>query len=306
MTEIYLKSNRYGKQQVKFLKKIADKDNPKKHEVIEYTVMILLTGGFTESYTKEDNASVIPTDTQKNTIYLLAKTHDFTQPEVFAAIVANHFTSHERFAHVSGAHCEVVQHRWTRVTLSTGEHHPHSFFRDGEELRTAVCDSTRGGSFLVRSGIKDLLVLKSTGSAFYGFFKDEWTTLPEVKDRIFSTSVDCTCTWAPFGTLSKIKSYSEIFSKAYNSTRQITFDIFAKDFSASVQATMYKMCSQIIQEYSGVAEVEYVLPNKHYFETNMEPFGIKNSGPDATVYMPQAWPAGRIQACVARKSHSKL
>ncbi|ORY85118.1 hypothetical protein BCR37DRAFT_259465 [Protomyces lactucae-debilis] len=306
MAEVYLKSNRYGKQEVKFLKKLVDKHDPKKQEVIEYTVLILLTGEFTESYTKEDNASVVPTDTQKNTVYLLAKLHDFSQPEVFAAIVANHFTSLERFAHVSGAHCEVTQHRWSKMTMSTGERHAHSFYRDGEELRTAVCDSTRKGALKVQSGIKNLLVLKSTGSAFYGFFKDEWTTLPEVQDRIFSTSVDCSYSWAAFASLENVKSYSATFGKAFDGARQTTFDIFARDFSCSVQATMYKMCSQIISQFSGVAEVEYVLPNKHYFECNMEPFGIKNSGPDATIYLPQAWPAGRIQACVARKAQAKL
>ncbi len=39
-------------------------------------------------------------------------------------------------------------------------------------------------------------MLKSTGSAFENFFRDEFTTLVPVNDRIFSTSVDLTYTFA--------------------------------------------------------------------------------------------------------------
>lgn len=238
MAEVYIKQNRYGKEQVKFLKKVVDAQTPSKHTVYEYTVRILLRGEFTESYTKEDNASVVPTDTMKNTVYILAKTHEFSEPEVFASIVANHFTSLARFEHVSSAECIVQQHRWTKIAMSSGEEHPHSFFRDGEELRTASCIATRGGAMALTSGIKDLLILKTTGSAFYGFFKDEWTTLPEVDDRIFSTNVDCVYSWGQFPSLEKVVASSETFDKAWAGARQITFETFAEDNSCSVQATM--------------------------------------------------------------------
>ena len=72
--------------------------------------------------------------------------------------------------------------------------HPHSFVRDGDEKRTVAVtvDASAGKDKIVgtvSSGIRDLLVLKSGGSSFTGFHRDENTTLPEVEDRIFSTSV---------------------------------------------------------------------------------------------------------------------
>lgn len=306
MPKVFLKQNRYGKELVKFMKKVIDKDDPKKHTAYEYTVKILLRGDFEESYTKEDNASVIPTDTMKNSVYALAKIHEFTEPEVFAGIVANHFTSLEKFSHVSSAECSVTQHRWTRITLSSGESHPHSFVKDGEDLRTAFCVSTRGGSLAMTSGLKDLLVLKTTGSAFYGFFKDEWTTLPEVHDRIFSTVVDCVYSWATFPSIDKIKANSNKFAEASAGARQITLDTFASDDSCSVQATMYKMCEQIIGKFSGIAEVEYTLPNKHYFEAQLGPLGLENHGKDATIYLPQSGPSGHINACIARDGEAVI
>ncbi|CCG84664.1 protein of unknown function [Taphrina deformans PYCC 5710] len=325
MSEVYIKHNRYGKELVKFMKKVVDPKDPKKHTAYEYTVLILLRGDFEESYTKEDNASVVPTDTMKNTVYVLAKTTEFDQPEVFAAIMANHFTSHSRFAHVSSAECTVTAQRWSRIVMSDGSAHPHSFYRDGEELRTGYCEAKRGGSFTVSSEIRDLQILKTTGSAFYGFFKDEYTTLPEVKDRIFSTNVNCSYKWGIFNNLEQIQKYSETFGKVWASARQITFETFATDNSCSVQATLYKMCEKIITVSPGVSEVEYTLPNvscpgtkpsvsnviadtlqKHYFEANLSPFNIANTGTDATVYLPQSWPSGHINACIARSGETTI
>lgn len=47
------------------------------------------------------------------------------------------------------------------------------------------------GPPVIHSGIKDLKVLKTTQSGFEGFIKDQFTTLPEVKDRCFATQVYC-------------------------------------------------------------------------------------------------------------------
>jgi hypothetical protein len=79
--------------------------------------------------------------------------------------------------------------------------HPHAFVRDGDDtifVRVEV-DGSAGKDALVaraHAGIRGLLVMKSTGSAFEGFVRDEYTTLGEVDDRIFSTAVDLTYEWA--------------------------------------------------------------------------------------------------------------
>lgn len=49
----------------------------------------------------------------------------------------------------------------------------------------------KAGPPVIHSGIKDLKVLKTTQSGFEGFIKDQFTTLPEVKDRCFATQVYC-------------------------------------------------------------------------------------------------------------------
>jgi urate oxidase len=204
---------------------------------------------------------VVATDTQKQTTYILAKQHPIDPPEQFAAIVGDHFVA--TYPHIHAAHVKIIQHRWTRMNID-GKPHPHSFFRDGEELRVVESVTREGQGVSIRSKIEKLLVLKSTGSAFHGFHRDEFTKLPETWDRILSTDIEAGWQWKLFKNAAESKSVD--FNGAWKKARDITMKIFAEDESASVQATMYKMCDTILAAVPEVEAVDYALPNKHYFE----------------------------------------
>ncbi|KAF2097174.1 uricase [Rhizodiscina lignyota] len=295
---------RYGKDNIRLYKVHRDPQDPRKQSVVEMTICTLLEGDIDTSYTKADNSVVVATDTQKQTCYILAKQHPIDPPEQFAAIIANHFVT--TYSHIHAAHVKIIQHRWTRLSVQ-GKPHPYSFFRDGEELRTVECvgrDSKhpQGAGFSIKSGIDKLLVLKSTGSAFYGFHRDEYTQLPETWDRILSTEVAATWQWAPFASLADVQAIAPTFNKAHEEARTITLETFATDESASVQNTMWKMSEQILAAEPKVDSVGYSLPNKHYFEIDLSWHkGLKNTGKDAEVYAPQSNPNGLIQCTVNRK-----
>ena len=215
------------------------------------------------SYTEADNSVIVPTDTMKQTTYIMAKQHPVNPPELFASILAVHFT--DTYKHIHAAHVKVIQHRWTRMTID-GTPHPHSFLRDGAETRQVEVTSREGGGISIRSSVVGLLVLKSTGSAFHGFNKDEYTILQETNDRILSTEVDCGWAWKTLGKLQDVEATAPKFDKTWDSARDITLKTFANDSSPSVQNTMYKMCEQILAGQGDVESVDYSLPNKHYFE----------------------------------------
>lgn len=145
-----------------------------------------------------------------------------------------------------------------------GKPHPHSFYRDGEETRVIESVTREGQGVSIRSKIEKLLVLKSTGSAFHGFHRDEYTRLPETWDRILSTEIEAGWQWKLFKNAEEVKNVD--FNGAWKAARDITMKVFAEDDSASVQATMYKMCDQILAAVPQIEAVDYALPNKHYFE----------------------------------------
>ncbi|KAF2225606.1 hypothetical protein BDZ85DRAFT_68733 [Elsinoe ampelina] len=293
-----LSQARYGKDNIRLYKVHKAADGTQ--SVCEMTVKTMLEGDIDTSYTVADNSVVVATDTQKQTTYVLAKQHPVDPPELFAAILANHFVS--KYSHIHAAHVSIIVHRWTRLTVD-GKPHPHSFIRDGEEKRIVEAVAKEGQGITIRSGLEGLLVLKSTGSAFYGFDRDEYTRLPETWDRILSTEVESTWQWKKFANLEAVEAEQSKFNSAWETARTITLDTFAKDESPSVQNTMYKMSEQILAAVPEVDSVDYALPNKHYFEIDMSWFnGLKNTGKDAEVYAPQSDPNGLITCTVSRKN----
>ena len=313
---------RYGKDNVRLYK--VQRNDDSTQDVTEMTVCTLLEGDIAASWTKADNANIVATDTQKQTIYLMAKLHPINPPELFASILGQHYL--DEYSWIDVAHVSVIVHKWTRMDVE-GKPHPHSFLRDGAETRVVECVARRGQGITIKSVIKGLLVLKSTGSQFWGFHRDEYTRLPEVWDRILSTEVEAGWQWATFQGLEDVKKDLGMFDKAWSDARRITLETFAKEDSPSVQNTMYLMSEQILDAAPKVDAVEYSLPNKHYFEIG-KPFytrtlvnarlmesadlswykDLKNTGKDAEVYAPQSDPNGLIQCTVTRKgaSPSKL
>ncbi|KAK5629790.1 hypothetical protein RRF57_005505 [Xylaria bambusicola] len=292
-----LSSARYGKDNVRVCKVQRDEATGT-HKVTEMTVCCLLEGKIDASYTHADNGPVVATDSMKNTIYIKAKENPVDPPELYAAILGQHFL--DKYAHINVANVNVEVKRWTRMSID-GKPHPHSFYRDGDETRNVEVRVSRADGIDVRSSIAGLLVLKSTGSQFHGFVRDEYTTLPETWDRILSTEIDASWKWKTIPSLQALRDNIAIFDKAYDDARTITMKTFAEEDSPSVQATMYKMCDKILEAAPEVASVSYALPNKHYFEIDLSWHkGLKNTGKDAEVYAPQSGPNGLIKCEVSR------
>ncbi|KAK9451690.1 uncharacterized protein V1518DRAFT_409267 [Limtongia smithiae] len=295
---VQLSHSRYGKDNIRLLKVERDPTNPRLQYVYEFTIRVMLEGDIAAAYTHADNAPVVTTDSMKNTTHILAKKNPVSPPELFASILGTHFVT--TYAHIHKAFVHIVQHRWTRYAVD-GAPHEHSFIRDGEEVRVVDAEVDESGPITLNGGIADLLVLKSTGSAFYGYVQDKYTTLPETEDRIMSTAIDATWKFDQFENLEAVRASIETIEKGYASAREITLNTFATHESASVQATLYLMCQRIIEANSTIGEVSYRLPNKHYFEIDLSWFeGLKNTGEDAQVYAPQSNPNGLITATVTR------
>ncbi|RHZ44606.1 hypothetical protein Glove_718g65 [Diversispora epigaea] len=306
MSDVFISQQSYGKNNIRLIKVIRNKNW---HEVVELTIHVLLDGDFTTAYTEADNSKVVATDSMKNTVYILAKQSSNVQNiELFATEIGRHFIF--TYSHVSQANVSITKHKWTRM-LVDGKFHDHSFYRDGEDTHNAKVIVTRINnndedneiSIKIESGLKDLLVLKTTGSKFSGFIRDKYTTLPETNDRILSTSIDATWTYNIISSnLTSLTENVIKFDNIFDSIRSITLNIFATHDSESVQATLYLMANSVLNEHPQIESIRYELPNKHSFAYDLERFGLKNSeGNDADIFVPFDKPNGIISATISRK-----
>ena len=173
--------NRYGKSRVRLVK-VRRAAGP--HDVIDLKIDVALEGAFDAVYTEGDNQSCLATDTMKNTVYALARRDPIDHVEAFVSRLAEHFAAKPG---VSLVRIDSAEHPWERLAVGDRPY-PHAFVRRGEDEWT-VSVSGAAGRLTVTSGLRGLVVLKTADSAFAGFPRDEYTTLPDTRDRLLATSI---------------------------------------------------------------------------------------------------------------------
>ncbi|KAF4609640.1 hypothetical protein D9613_011947 [Agrocybe pediades] len=240
------------------------------------------------SHTEADKLVLAATDSsaQEHHILLLAKTSPGNlSAEKFALHLVTFFVS--KYAHIAKAFVAIEQLRRSRIHVDgeePAEGHLHSFYRDGNYKRVVKVevDGSAGKDKLVgkvTAGINDLLVVKSTGFASENFYRDEYTTLVEVNDRIFSTSVGLSYTFAPISIRVPTNEKTFEFVVPGKRGKKATLEAFVGDEGASVQAALYKMAQRVVAENASVNSVSYALPNKHYIPVDMRYLNTDNLTP---------------------------
>jgi urate oxidase len=279
---IVLGPNRYGKAETHLVR--VYRDTPR-HSIRDLLVSTSLQGEFEAAHVSGDQSAVLPTDTQKNTVFAYAKEHGVDQIEDFALRLARHFVSDT--SSVTGARVEVDECGWDRIEVD-GHGHDHAFVRRGQDVRTTTATVQDGDRATVESGVKGLVVLKSTGSEFQGFLRDGYTTLADAADRILATSLEARWRYErPEGD----------WSAGYSQTRAILLERFATVHSKALQHTLWEMGRAVLEARPDIAEIHLKAPNKHHFAVDLSPFGLGNPG---EVFYAADRPYGLIEATVQR------
>jgi urate oxidase len=281
---IALGPNQYGKAENRVVRIYRDTS---RHEIRDLNVSSALRGDFSDAHLNGDQSRVLPTDTQKNTIYAFAK-QGIGEIEQYALTLARHFV--DDVAPVDSARIEIEEYAWDRIRVN-GQEHDHSFVRQGPEVRTTVVTIEGKGESQqawIISGLKDLVLLKSTGSEFWGFLRDDYTTLQETRDRVMATSL--VARW-------RYLSEDLDWAKAYTDIRRILVEQFATVHSLALQQTLYEMGKAVLQSHREVVEIKLSAPNKHHFVVDLSPFGLDNPN---EVFHADDRPYGLIQATVIR------
>ena len=278
MTE--LGANRYGKQSVRLVRVVRGPV----HRVRDLTVGIALEGAYDVVFREGDNGPVVATDTMKNTVYAFATEHLDGAIEPFAAVLARH---HLGAPAVSKATVSIREHAWEPLSTASGPA-PDAFRRSGGWTRTTVATADAGG-VIIESGIEDLLVMKTARSAFSGFPRDAYTTLPEYRHRIMATKV--TATWRHVSDPADWDARQELVVDTLLAT-------FADHDSESVQHSIWLMANAMLGAEPGIDDVSMRLPNLHHWIVDLTPFGQ----PSGDVFLATEQPYGLIEATVHRSS----
>ena len=272
---VTLAENAYGKQAVRL---VTVRRFPDRHELKDVTVAIRFAGDFAAAYTDGDNRGVLPTDTMKNTVYALAADHPFDDVEDFGLLLTDHFLTNN--PRVSRVRVDLTEQPWEPI-----EAYRTAFLQAGGERRTAEVTRDREG-IKVWPGLDNLVVMKTAKSAFEGFPRDSYTTLPETADRLLATAVRATWRYSrpdvPFGL--------------WHQVRRVLLETFADHDSRSVQHTLYAMGEAVVRTLD-VEEIHLAMPNRHHIPVDLRSFGLENRN---EIFVATTEPYGLIEGTVRR------
>jgi urate oxidase len=269
-----LGANRYGKSDVRVVKVIRGDAVYKLRDLV---VDVALEGDFAAAHTEGDNTGLLATDTMRNTVYALARIHPLDALESFGRALVERFL--EAGPTVTHARVRIAEHPWSRLTA-------HAFQRGGGGTRVATVS---GPDIRYEGGLEDLLVLRTAGSGWAGFQREEYTTLPETDDRILATAVSARWTYAEGGI---------DYTAAWLAARDAILEAFGDHYSPSVQFTLRRMGRAVLKAVEAIERVHLSLPNRHHLLYDLSRFGLENPN---EIFHATTEPYGLIEGTVERE-----
>jgi urate oxidase len=277
-----LGQNDYGKSRVRLVRVARHAD---RHDLTDLTVDVAREGGFGAAHVRGDKSGMLATDTMRKTVYALAQGHPVDEVERFGMRLVERFLA--AGPTVSRARIHLVEHPWARLETADGRPHEHAFQRasGGDRVASVAGDGT---GFEIEAGIDNLVVLKTTGSGWAGFLRDEYTSLAETDDRIMATELTARWTYRDTGV---------DFTAAWHDVRRVVLASFGDHYSPSVQFTLHRMGEAVLEARPDVERISFSLPNKHHLLYELSRFGLEN---DNEIFEATDEPYGLIEGTVQR------
>jgi len=271
----------YGKGRVRIMRVKRD---TARHEVRELSVKTLLTGGFDRVFTHADNSAALCTDTVKNITWIVARENVGLDSEPYCKALAQKFL--DAYPQVETVTVTAEETKWTRM-LVDGEEQDHGFILDPNGKPVTIVEASRGG-MAVTSGLNGFTFMKSTQSGWDNFYKDEYTTLAETRDRIAATAMEARWRWS--------RDPAD-YAAANALILKTMLKVFISTYSESVQDSLYRMGMAALEAVPELIDIHMACPNKHYVPINLKPFGMDY---DNMVLLPTDEPHGQIECTVGR------
>jgi urate oxidase len=248
------KRNYYGKGDVIVYRLNRDGRTPAGQcPVFGASVLMLVYGdAFWPTYETGDNTGLIATDSMKNFIQRETLNFPGYDLEGFGRFLAARFL--DTYPQVEG-----VQITATEIPYGGIEDGSVAFAPGGPERATARIELRRAAGTMetveARSGIEGFRLLRLGGSAFHGFVRDQYTTLPDIQNR-------------PLHMWLKLSWLYTDAAAAFNEggvtaqVRALTHQIFHGFESGSIQQVIYQLGQAMLSRIPSIAEVSLEAQNR--------------------------------------------
>jgi urate oxidase len=210
--------------------------------------MLAYGDAFWTTYTTGDNSGLIATDSMKNFIQREALNYGGPDLEDCCRFLGTKFL--ETYPQVEGVQVSAEEIPYAGVA---GD--PVSFVPSGPERAVARIELNRTGAVEVASGIKGFKLLRLGGSAFQGFVRDQYTTLPDVTNRPLHMWLDLE--WLYMQPAAAFSS-----GTVTAAVRRLVHEVFCSFESGSIQQVIYQIGTRILSDIPAIAEIHLEANNR--------------------------------------------
>jgi urate oxidase len=211
-------------------------------------VLLLLYGeAFWKTYTEGDNSGLIATDSMRNFIQRETMHFDGNSLEEYTEFLGAAFLA--KYAQVEGLQISASEIPYAPLGGDV------AFEPAGPDAAFARLEIDRHGIVEAASGVRGFKLLRIGGSAFRGFVRDEYTTLPDMHNRPLHMWLDLEWTYS-----TPVQAFSDgaVTSRA----RTIVREIFTSFESGSIQQLIYQMGTKMLRDIPVIAEVRLEANNR--------------------------------------------
>jgi len=210
--------------------------------------MLVYGDAFWQTYTTGDNAGLIATDSMKN--FIQREALNYTGPDLEDCCRFLGVKFLETYPQVEGVQVSSIEIPYSSLTDDQV-----SFAPSGPERAIARIELNRTGTVEVASGIRGFKLLRLGGSAFQGFVRDQYTTLPDVANRPLHM-------WLDLEWLYSAPSAGFSSGTITAAVRRLVHEVFCAFESGSIQQVIYQIGAKLLAEIPAVAEIHLEANNR--------------------------------------------
>ena len=210
-------------------------------------LMLLYGSAFWKTYTEGDNTGLIATDSMKNFIQRETLNFDGSALEEYCKFLGETFLA--KYPQVDGLQLSASEIPYSPLGANI------AFAPSGPDTAVARLEIDRTAVVEAVSGLHGFKLLRLGGSAFRGFVRDEYTTLPDLNNRPLNMWLDLEWDYVtPAAALSG--------GAVTERVRRIVREVFGSFESGSIQQVIYQMGMTVFEEVPAISEVHLEANNR--------------------------------------------